>query len=217
MHHPRAIGLICLLLLPCAGCQLAGLGAAVLSQQTIDPSYKGLTKQTVAIMIWIDRGTRIDWPNLQIDTAYSLQKKLQSAIDAKTPELDGVTFIDPPTVVRFQEDHPELEGRPITEIAPMLGASRVIYIEVSEFSTRPVQSIELYRGSMAGALKVVEISGGHATIGYTENQISIASPKGIPDSGRPDLNENKLYLMTIDDFTTAVAIRFVPHHEEDQQ
>ena len=43
-----------------------------------DAKYKGLAKQKVAVMVWADRGTRIDYPNLQLDTGNTIQAKLIS-------------------------------------------------------------------------------------------------------------------------------------------
>ena len=43
---------------------------------------------------------------------------------------------------------------PIENIAPRLGVSRLIYIEVEDFSTRAAASISLFRGSMMATVRV---------------------------------------------------------------
>ena len=50
--------------------------------------------------------------------------------------------------MRYQLDHPEVDTMPIGDIAPRLGVSRLIYIEVERFSTRADASISLFRGSI---------------------------------------------------------------------
>src|SRR5437763_890065 len=65
------------ILLP-SGCALLGVAAYKLtSAQTVKPKYTNLANQTVGVMVWADRGIRIDWPTLQLDLANSIDKKLK--------------------------------------------------------------------------------------------------------------------------------------------
>src|SRR5437588_307573 len=82
-------------------------------------------------------------------------------------------------------DPPSVEMKNVTEVAPRLGVTRLIYVEVEDFGTRAPASIELFRGSMTATLKVVEVSGDNAKVGYEENGIKAVYPPHVPEDGTP--------------------------------
>jgi hypothetical protein len=201
------------------GCTvLAALTASIVPDPTDPPVYTSMTKQKCGIMVLTDPGTRIERPDLELDVARSLQSKLQTAIDAKAKELDGLTLVDSASVAKYMDNHPELEAVPIANIAARLPLTRLIYIDVDDFSTRPQETIDLYRGDMKAKISVVEIAGGKATVTFTSDPIEVVDPKGTPAEGTPNATETALYAKTIDDFTTKCAELFITHpHEEDSQ
>jgi hypothetical protein len=175
------------------------------------PSYTSMAHQKCGILALTDSGTRIEWPDLELDVANALEHKLQTAIDVKTKELEGLTVVQSASVKQYMDNHPELDTVPIATIAARLPLTRLIYIDIDDFSTRPQQTIDLYRGYVEAKVSVVEIKDGKATIAFTSDPIKIIDPPGTPQEGSPDIDESKLYSMTIDDFTTKCAELFVPH------
>lgn len=214
--HPRSSILVLLLSLP--GCTLFGvLAGKVAPGQSVPAQYAGLAGQSVAVMVWAGEGTTIDFPDVRVDFAGGLQKKLQQADAAKTKEVAGLTFpTSPAAVVRLQENHPEYEALPLAAVAPKLGVTRVIYVEIENLQTRSDASVELYRGSATATMKVVEVprGGGPATVAYEESAITAVFPPNTREEGTPDGNDFVIYRGTIDALTTEVAKRFVPYQEE---
>jgi hypothetical protein len=210
--------LCAILLFTAPGCTLFGvLAGKVVPPPMIQPKYTGLKDQTVAIMVWAGDGTLIDFPDVRLDIAGGLQTKLQQAKDVKTKSLAGITFpVTTASVVRYQENHPENEAKPLTEIAPKLKTSRVIYVEIENLQTRSNASVELYRGSASATLKVVEVppDGGPATIAYEESGIEALFPPKAREEGTPAGNDFVIYRGTVDALTTEIAKRFVPYQEE---
>jgi hypothetical protein len=210
--------IVCLGLLFTSGCKILGVLYAKTAPPPIIPAaYKGLTNQSVAIMVWAGEGTMIDFPDVRLDIAGSLQTKLQQAVKTKTKELVGVTFpTSPAAVVRFQQNHPELEAVTPAEVAAKLGARRVIYVELENLQTRSDASVELFRGSASATVKVIEIPEGAAkgTVAYDEGRIAAVFPPHAREEGRPDGNDFTYYRGTVDALTTELAKRFVPHEEE---
>src|SRR3954469_6657769 len=81
-----ALLLACLLpFLP--GCLVAGVLAGKTSTVKVHPHYLGLTNQSVSVMVWASRPTRIDFPHLQLAIAQGVDKKLIDAQAAKAVEL----------------------------------------------------------------------------------------------------------------------------------
>lgn len=200
-----------LLLLSCvlvlgSGCNVAGYIAATAPQKS-KPTYTNLANQSITVMVWADPALRIDWPGLQLDLANSLQNKLASV---KQEELKNTSYpVRPASVARYQLDHPEIESQPVTQVAPKLGVTRLIYLEIEDFTTRSVDSLELYRGSMTASLKIIEVDGKAARIGYEEDNIRAIFPPKAPAEGLPQGNDYKFYLGTVDAFSTEVMRRLI--------
>jgi hypothetical protein len=210
--------MLALLLMPClSGCALLGVVASkVMPPASVPPKYKGLNDQSVAVLVWVERGIKIDWPQIQLDTAAGVQNKLQKSQKDKASELSGTKFpMSAATVVRFQEEHPEWAADSIEEVAPRLGASRVIYIEINNFQTRSDSSVELFRGTLSATVRVLEVNHGKARVVHTEEDIRTIFPEKGPEEGAPGLGDFEVYRRTIDAFTSGVANLFVTHFSEE--
>ncbi len=203
------------LLVTAPGCgAIAGNLAKAMPAAEVPASYKRLKGQSVAVMVWADAAIRADWPRLQSDITSSVLDKLEQAKKAKTPEFEGTTFpLRAPSIIRFQEDHPELEAEPVADVATRLGISRLIYIEISGFQTRSDLSVDLYRGSISGSVKVIEVSNNKGKVAYQEDDIKSLYPPKSPEEGLPASSDDRIYGGTVDRFTAEVATRFVPHPE----
>ncbi|MGB7159197.1 MAG: hypothetical protein WBD40_14105 [Tepidisphaeraceae bacterium] len=202
-----------------SGCQLLGVVSQALPPPTVVPQYQGLAGKSLGVMVWADRGTRIEYEWIQLDLANSIQTKLQqTAADkkAKVKELKGTTFpVLPRSIIRFQQDNSEIEGQVITEVAPRLGLQRLIYVEIEDFATRPDGAVELFRGDGKVTLRLVEINpDGTARVAFEENEVSAEFPRGAPKEGKPSIGDRRTYVGLIDELGAAIARRFVPYPEE---
>jgi hypothetical protein len=213
-HH-----LISLLLLVClSGCDLAGVAASkLLPPQKILPAYKGLLGHSVGIMVWADRGLKLDYPSVQLDIASGLQNKFHLAQTiGKSKDLLGTTFpVKPESIVKYQQTYPQIDAMDITDVAPKIGPQRLIYIEINDFSTRPDPQVELYRGTMTASIKVLAIVGGKAKVVYTDNDVRAIFPKTSGEDGIPNVGDYPIYRGLTDAFTTEAIHRFVTYESED--
>jgi hypothetical protein len=208
---------LCLLtplaLLP-AGCAIFGLAASAIPEADVPARYAGLKGHTVAVIVWSDRGVQIDYPGLRLDVASGIQAKLQQAIKGRKGELQGTSFPYPAaSVVRFQEDHPEVADQAIVDVAPRLKAERVIYVEVQTLQTRADDAVDLYRGTAVASIKVIAVdpSTGKGKAVYEESDIAAAFPPSAPPEGYPGIGDAKIYRGTIDRLTSLIAVRFFSH------
>lgn len=207
-----------------AGCNILGVGAQVLPPPTIDAQYKGMRGQSVAVMVWADRGTRIDWPPIRLDLANSIQTLLKPRPTkaGKPPkeidEFEGATFpVLPSSIVRFQENHPEIEGQPITMVAPKLNVTRLIYVEIEDFATRAPGAIDLYRGHASATVKIIEIDPEtkEAKIAYEESGITAAFPPNAPEDGIAGASDAQIYVGTVKTLAQQIVNRLVPYQAEE--
>jgi hypothetical protein len=222
--HHAALFTLFVSLLTLAGCNIIGAGAILADKivpSKIEAQYKGLANQSVGIMVWCDRGIRIDYPSIQLDCATSIQNKLLAAKKGEAKELQETKFPVPTaSIARYQAQYPQSQSRPITEVAPHLanhtGITRLVYIEIEGFSTRPAPGVDLFRGSMYGSIRVVEIKDGKAHPVYEESDVHASYPKKSPEEGTPNLNDYKVYIGTLDEFTTEIAKRFFTHDDDEE-
>ena len=213
MIHARKCGCLILCLITCAlgGCQVGGaLAGKLLPPERIKPKYVGFMGQSVGVMVWTDRGVQIDYPTLNLDLANSVQSKLMTA--GSSEELKGAVFpVQPASIARYQLDHPSINMKNVAEVAPRLGVTRLIYLEVGDFGTRAPASVELYRGSMTATMKIVEVTAGAGTLAYNENNIKVAFPPHVPEDGTPDGDDIRFYAGTIDAMSTEILNRLVSY------
>jgi hypothetical protein len=215
-----------LLLLSLAGCDQIGAGIGIVAQaipKTVDAAYKGLAGQQVIVMVWADRGVQLDNPLLQEEVAAAVQDKLIKIQADENPDaLKGTTFpVDTATVVQYQADHPELEYQSATDVAARFNASRLLYIEVTDYSTRSDASLELYRGIMTAHVSVVEMREAgpdhHVTtkVGYDGGTINVAyPPKDMNKDGVPGGTDSVIGQKTVEEFADDMVKRFYKHDED---
>jgi hypothetical protein len=181
----------------------------------VKPAYSGFQNQTVGVMVVTDRGLRNDFPNLEIDVARGVQKKLEDAAKAGADEMKGARFPrdkGPDALLAFQRNYPSLMYEPITDVAPRLGVSRLVYIEVDNLQTHPEAVPELFRGNLTARIQVIEVAAGKARSAF-ESRVQATYPERSPEEGMPNVGEGRTYVGTVDAFTTAVLEKFVAHEE----
>jgi hypothetical protein len=200
------------------GCNVIGLASYVAPSPTIGAAYKKLAGQKVAVMVWTDRAMAIDWPTLQLDVSRGINSRLEDSAKQKSPpkELEGTKFAMPESVIRYQRDHPEFETQSITDVAPRMDITRLIYVEVEQFSTRPEESLELFRGSITANLKVIEVVDGKGKIAFQKDKVHILFPEKGNAEGLPGMSDLSIYEKTIQAFSTEVVNQFVPYTAPDK-
>jgi hypothetical protein len=220
--RPLALPLSLIVFPLVAGCTVLGVAAYKLKPpETIHPKYTNLVNQTVGVMVWADRGTRIEFPMLRLDLANAIDHKLkEQTLDEKgkpkAKTLLGVTYpVQPASIVRYQEDHPEAEALTITDVAPALGVSRLIYVEMEDFATRSDQAVELFRGHAKATVRILEIVDGKANVAYTWENIEVTFPPKVPQEGIPNVGDGRIYAGTVDAFATEIARLFFPYQVEE--
>jgi len=219
-YTPRAFFFILLtssfILVSGTGCNVIGMAGQVLPPPVIQPKYTGLAHQNVAVMVWCDRGIRTDYPTLPVYLSTSVQNGLKQNLKEKV--LEGAQFpYSAESIARFQTDHPELETSPIVDVAPRMGeVTRLIYIEVEDFTTQSRMATNLMRGEMTATMRVVEITPDHkAHVAFEENNIHAIFPKKSPEEGVLNLEVPVVYRGTLGEFTVEVLHRFVPYESEE--
>jgi hypothetical protein len=205
-----------ILLTTVSGCQYVGVAAeTVEGDASVKASYKGLHDQKVAIMVWADEGITIDHPTVEADISRGLEVKLKQAADG-ADEVKKIQWMRNEDVLRFQDNHPELQSIPPQEIATKLPITRLIYLEVVSLSLHPSDAIDLSRGKIEVNIRVEEVAGSQGKTVYQEDDVSGEYPPKAPPEGVMGLDDETTYRKTVDALTTEVAKRFISHEADAQ-
>lgn len=235
MFRPILVVSALLLAAVCAGCNVLGVAASAMPPPTVDAAYKGLANESVAVVVWAPQEIDLDFPALSQQVGMRLQSNLESARDAGGKRakirLEGATFPYPASsfVAYFKED-PTLAMMPTADFAPLTGARRVIYVEISEFTTHGGAASGLVRGAAEINLAVYEVenpvtlsagqspadsaSASRGVEVYRDAAIQIAYPPDGPEEGSTQLDARQAYAGLIVEIADTIAKRFVPHQEE---
>ena len=207
-------------------CNIMGILGQVGPVPEIQPAYKGLNAQTVGVMVWVDRSIRIDYPSLQMDIAKGTTAQLKALSVPKVDkdkkefaykELAYTEYRNPLEIIQFMDNHPELEGSASTELAAQLGVTRVIYVQVFGFQTRPVESIDLYKGTLRARVEVLEVTNKSdkqkiAKQVYVDPEVVTVYPPRRPEGlAGDDISGKMIYDKTVESFTSDVVRLFIPH------
>ncbi|MGC4031718.1 MAG: hypothetical protein QM754_08290 [Tepidisphaeraceae bacterium] len=195
-----------------SGCNVIVRAAHTLPVPDIDAAYKKLVGQSVGVMVWADKSLTMDWPNLQLDAGNSIQNKLIIAQQSDVKDLKGTTFPYPPaSFIKYQKEHPEIETMAVTDVAAKLGVQRLIYVEITDLSTRAEGGSTLFLGRAKATLKVLEVEKGVGTVGYSEAEIKAQFPENAPVEGVINANDRAMYIGAINNITTELVKRLIQH------
>ena len=228
-----AISLLVLCAL-CTSCAVMGIFSQIAPVPEVQAAYKGLNAQTVGVMVWVDRSIRNDYPTLQMDIAKGItgqmvalstpkndkEKKKDEAKEFQFKELAYTQYRSAMEIIQYMENNPGLEGTASVDLAPKLGVSRVIYVQVFGFQTRPVESIDLYKGTLRARMEVLEVTGKSAAdrqakIVYVNPELVTVYPPRRPEGiAGEDVNGKVIFDKTVEAFTSDVVQVFIPHPAE---
>lgn len=201
------------LLYLCSGCAaVAALARTV--PVTKPPAYAGLAGHSVGVMVWADRGVRIDWPKVQLDVALAVQSKLRNS---GAPEVKDCRWnVQPASILKYQRDYPVTDITPITTTAPKLGVERLIYIEIQGLSTRAAASIQMYRGNLVTTVQVIEVNGDTAVVGFEKSDVRAIYPPKSPPDGVLNSDDVTIYQGTVAELGTEISHLLTSYEVERQ-
>ena len=163
------------LMLALAGA-LTGCWAAAAYEQmngkAVDAQYKGLDEKSVAIVVYADPATTLEYPNSRDEISAFVTEKLQVG-------MPKVRLLNYKEVIRWQDDTLNWSAVPEKDIAKHFSVDRVIYIELAEYSTREPGSEDLLRGRIKALCKVFEADTPGDTPAW-KNDFAVFWPEFMP-------------------------------------
>ena len=130
-----------------SGCGCVNWFAYVLAPpaptRTVKAVYPGLTKKTVAIAVYVDLETLLDYQTVQLDISDAVAAQLRR-------HVKRTNVVNPLQVIRYQDENPRWYATPPEKLCRALNADCLLLISLMEFSTRAPGAIHLARGRITG-------------------------------------------------------------------
>ncbi|MBN2377998.1 MAG: hypothetical protein JXD22_16490 [Sedimentisphaerales bacterium] len=202
------IGLSAMLLF-LSGCNLLTYPAYILfgqTHQSVKAEYRGLTGKKIAIIVAGQPAIEFDQPYARMDLALV---SAQSISD----HIKNVTFADQDQIDRFQRESLDWYSVSISEIARKFDAEVVLYIDLIQFTTAEIDSINLLRGRIWAQVSVYDMSETKPDSPKYETEVQVIYPEEMPlpisDSTSIAVRQNTLLM-----FADELARKFYDHKKE---
>jgi len=193
----------------CAGCNLIAAPLSIMAQdqtKKVPAEYADLSGKNLTIWVWADESLLFEYPVIQKDTAnHARYFLLQHVKNVKITDIDAVD--------RFQRSNYDADTLPVPQVGRKFNADAVLFIQVSEFVTRPAGAPNLFQGRMNTQCALYDCKGdlpvespnrklwsGAVSVVYPER------PVGLMDSN--DLTIRSVLLKL---FGEALAKKFYEH------
>jgi hypothetical protein len=196
-----AICTLLLLLAISGGCRLFAIPWLMWGQEPtkeVPAEYPYLQGEKVCVVVWADSETLFEYPWVQLEVS-------EHVAEAIKPNVRGVTFIPNRNVVELQRREPDWDRDDPALIGARFGADRVLMIELTQYTTREPESPHLYRGRIAGNVKVYDTDYRNSAPTF-KTSVEVAYP---PDSvGKWGTDDQAIRKATMEAFATELAGKF---------
>lgn len=150
--HSMTLLLCASALLTLPGCKGIAAATALWGKpptKFVPAEWPHLTKKKVCVVVWAEMDTLFEYPFVQLEVARHVE-------DAMGPVIEGIKFVPAQEVVDFQQRDAEWDRKPPAEIGQHFEADRVLFVELTQYTTREPDSPHLYRGRVSANVKVYD-------------------------------------------------------------
>jgi len=170
-------------------------------QTKVKAEYTGLKDQKTAIIVSTGPGVDFEYP-------YARTKVALAAAKIISKNVEGVEFVDQNEVEKFQMENLDWLSMPVKKIAQHLGVTRILYLDLFQFTMHEQSSVHLLRGRIQGALRVYEINDKEKAAYSTETAVVWPEHSPVPMS---DEAMAQLQMETIVKFADQIGQKFYDH------
>lgn len=172
--------------------------------RTVPAEYPYLKDKSVAIAVWTDLDTQVEFPHARLELA----EHLKAAMDGS---VTGAKFIPIREIVDYQNRDLDWDRADPAQMGEELGADRLVLVELSDFTTREADSPHLYRGRISANVKVYDTAVANSRPAFRKLVETSFPPEGPAEWGASDRAVRR---GVMEAFATEVAGLFHDRKEE---
>ncbi|MDX2200220.1 MAG: hypothetical protein SF069_14765 [Phycisphaerae bacterium] len=195
------------LLASASGCKLMAAGAVLFGNEPtrdVPAEWPHLNDKKIAVAVWAEMDTLFEYPYVQLEIGRHIE-------DALGPQVKGVTFVPSQQVVQYQQREPNWDRRSPCELGEKLGADRVLFIELTQYTTREPDSPHLFRGRISANVKIFDSTAADTAPPYRTVVETTYPADSTGEYGTDDVSIRKL---TMETFAREVAQKFYDRKEK---
>lgn len=201
--RPTAIAALLVLMVGAGGCEFLGLAAENIMGVAVKPQYRGLARQSVAIVVYEDASTMFTYPQAQQEVSAFVSAALKK-------HLPKARILDYHLVLNYQNANPNWDVLPVKTIGLHFGVARVVYIELLDYTVHSQKTNYVLQGDIKAHVVVYNTKiPGNGDVFHTT--IYAQWPKSGPLPGY-NTDANTVRMNTLRRFSTLLARCFYTWH-----
>ncbi len=161
-----------------------------------------LEKQTVVVTAYAGRGAQFQHPGIDNDLTRGVVRELRD-------NVKGIKLADPNAVRQWRDEHADPE---LVDVGQEFKATRVLYMEVEEFTLYEQQSTLLYRGSAKVRVQVADVEKDGEIV--WEDYIEVLFPPSRPIPSQ-EMSAQKFRALFMRYLTRNVAHQFFEYRPDE--
>ena len=206
----------CRLLIVAAVSQLAGcttLGYVLYlfapdPTEMVEAEFSGLEDHRIAIVIFADQQVLYEYPFVRLTLSAAVSSELQR-------HLANVEVVDPACVIRYQDERLSWDAIEKTKLGHDLGADRVLYLALVQYTTREAGSLQIFRGRIYAEASLYDVSLDESAARIWDcPEIRVTYPQDSP-VGIPGDDDRGIRADTEQRFAEALVRKFREHEVRD--
>jgi len=208
----------CGLLIAAAVSQLAGCSTlgyllylvAPNPTETVAAEFDDLDNHRVAIVIFADQQVLYEYPFVRLTLATTVSSELRR-------HLENVEVVDPACVIRYQDERLNWDVMEKTKLGRDLGADRVLYLALVEYTMREAGSLQLFRGRIYAEAGLYDVALDESTARLWDcPEIRVTYPEDSP-VGIPGDDDRGIRADTERRFAKALVEKFREHEAPEER
>jgi hypothetical protein len=168
----------------------------------IEAAYEGLEKEKVVVLAHVSRGAQFTYPGLENELVKGVTRELRE-------NVGGIKLVDTGDVRQWKDENADYE---LTDVGRAFHATRVLYLEVDEFTLHEHQSSTLFRGTTKIRVQIADMEKDGDVVFDTHVEPVFPGSRPIPVS---DMSQDRFRAMFMKFLARQIAHQFFEYRPDE--
>jgi hypothetical protein len=163
---------------------------------------EALEHETVVVLAYAGRGARFEYAGIDNELAKGVVRELRE-------NVSGIKLADPNEVRQWRDEHDDFE---LTDVGKAFKATRVLYLEIEEFTLYEANSAQLFRGSAKLRMQVADMEKDGEIVWETPFELQYPGQRPIATS---EISRERFRAVFVKHLTRQVAHHFFEYRPDE--